>query len=544
MNKGIKISAFLTILAMSATPLAAQSGKGNPNGFIYALIIVAGCLLLWAIISIVNNLLQVEADKVGIDTEKENMSLFPSLGSIFDPKAPTFAAGHSYKHLKKGFDIKLAGKATGEIKKDENVTRYAVSPYNFRGIAPIPKVEVEAGDNVKAGQVLFYDKGNPDVKFVSPVSGEIVEVLRGAKRSIDKIIILADKEQQYTTFEVPDLASVSREDLVAFMANSGLWTFLNQRPFDILPNLTDVPRDIFISTFDSAPLAPDNSIILKGNESAFQKGIDVLAKLTSGQVHLGLDGKKEGTGTHFVGFSNAKKHFFNGPHPAGNVGIQIHHIKPIGLNDFVWTINLQEVISIGNMFLNGTFDGSRTVVLTGDELQQPKYVRTYMGANIGELLKGNVATENVRYVSGDVLSGDAKKADEYMNYKDDQVTVLEEGNQYEPFGWLLPLTPRPSISKTFPTFLYPNLEFKANTNTRGEGRAFVVSGQYEQVLPMDIFPQALMKSIMTEEIEKMEGLGINELTEEDIAICEFVCTSKTPMQKILREGLDMMREQL
>lgn len=544
MNKGIKLYAFLTCLLLSAAPLAAQSSGGTPRGFIYGLIIVGVILLLWAVIAIVDNLMQIEAGKAGINTEKTNMSLFPKFGDLFSNKAPSFAKGHDFIKLRKGFDIKLAGAAPAAIEDAKSVTRHSVIPYNFRGLAPIPKVVVQAGDEVLAGDVLFFDKSNPDVKFVAPVSGEIVEILRGAKRSISNVTILADKEQKSKSFEVPSLDKVSREDLVSFMAASGAWIYLNQRPFDVIPSLTDIPRDIFVSTFDTAPLAPDNSLIIKGREADFQKGIEVLSKLTSGQVHLGVDGKSDAAGEAFLQFDNAEKHIFSGAHPAGNVGVQIHHIKPIGLNDFVWTITMQEVIALGSLFLNGKFDGSRVVALTGAELQEPKYVSTFVGANISELVQGNLAGDHVRYVAGDVLSGEAKAADDFLNFKDDQLTVILEGDKYEAFGWLLPLAPRPSISKTFPSFLYPNFKYRAESNTHGEERAFVVSGQYEKVLPMDIYPQALMKSIMTEDLERMEGLGINELSEEDIALCEFVCTSKAPMQQLLREGLDMMRAQL
>ena len=544
MNKGLTLFIFLALQLTSLTSVMAQSAGSSTKGFLIGLIVFGALLLVWAIISITDNLLQIEAGKAGIDTEKENMGLFPSFGNLFAKKKPAFAKSEHFVHLAKGYDMKLEGAAEEHTGFKESITRFSVSPYDFRGIAPIPKVVVQVGDEVQAGDVLFFDKGNPDIKYTAPVSGEIVDVQRGAKRSISNVIILADKDQKHRKFEVPALDSVSREDLVAFMQSAGAWALLNQRPFDIIPSTTEVPRDIFVSTFDSAPLAPKTEMIISGNENAFKKGVEVLSHLTSGKVHLGLDGKSAPNPV-FTSVEHAEKHYFAGPHPAGNVGIQIHHINPIKVeNDMVWTIGLQDVIILGRLFTDGVYDTRKIVAVTGAELVKPEYVETYTGANMGELVKDNLASDNVRLISGDVFSGDKKSPDDFLAFKENQVTVVEEGNEFEAFGWLLPLAPRPSVSSTFPNFLYPNFKFRANTNTHGERRAFVVSGQYEKVLPMDIYPQALMKSIMVEDMEKMEGLGITELTEEDIAICEFVCTSKAPMQKILREGLDMIREQL
>jgi len=325
---------------------------------------------------------------------------------------------------------------------------------------------------------------------------------------------------------------------------TGAWTLIRQRPFDVLPAATDIPKNIFISTFDSAPLAPDLDKAVEGREDAFQKGLDVLARLTPGMVHLGLNANRNAAPSKvFTEAEGAEKTYFQGKHPSGNVGVQIHHVSPINANEKVWTLGVQEVISLGQLFLTQQFDASSLVAVTGAELTTPKYIRTYIGASISELTKDNLTNDNIRFISGDVLSGKAKSAESFLNYYDDQITVVEEGDFYELFGWLVPIAPRPTVSRTFPNFLYPDLKFKANTNTHGEKRAFVVTGQYEQVLPMDIYPQHLMKAILINDFERMEGLGIYELIEEDVALCEFVCTSKQPLQAILREGLDTMREQ-
>lgn len=512
--------------------------------FSIALVATAVLLVLAVIIMVGNNLLALEAKRNGVSEKDGNVSIFPKWSEVFRPKLPAHIDKENVTVLKKGHDILLKGEADTSIIETPVVTRFAVQPKNFRGLAPIPKVLVEAGDTVKAGDPLFFDKGMPDVLFSAPVSGEVIEVNRGEKRSIEEIVILADKETQFKDFGKVDLEKISREDLVKHLLAAGAWNLFRQRPFDVIAQPTDIPNNIFISTFDSAPLAPDSNLIVAGREAAFQRGIDTLNKLTDGKVHLGLDGRSDTVPSYaFSSAANAEVHWFHGKHPVGNVGIQIHHIDPITTTSKVWTLGVQDVITLGTLIEEGKYDTSRVVALTGCEVSKPRYVRTNVGANIGELLKGGLASDHVRIISGDVLSGAKKSENQYLNFHDDQITVIKEGDYFELFGWLLPLAPRPSVSRTFPNFLYPSLKFDADTNSHGEERAFVVTGQYEKVLPMDIFPQHLMKSIIVNDYERMEGLGLLELIEEDVALCEFVCTSKQPLQSILRDGLDYMREQ-
>lgn len=534
---------YLIALSGLSLPLSAQSSQGN-SILIISLVVVVILLVLGLLLSLADNLMQIEAKKNNLDTSKGQFSLYPKLKSLFGPKPPSNIGNAGYYGLSKGFELKLAGQAKQEIVAGQAKT-FAIQPPNFLDISPIPKVEVEVGDEVSVGDILFFDKKRPDVKYVSPVSGEVVAINRGDKRSIASVVILADKSFKYKALTPPNLETTSREDLIAFLKESGNFVFFNQRPFDTIPDDGVSPKNIFVTTFDSAPLAPDLSLVAEGNEEAFQKGVDVLNKLTDGKVYLGLDGRKgKKVSSVFKNVNGAELNYFNGKHPVGNVGIQIHHLAPIKSGDKVWTLTVQELISLGKCFLDGKFNGERIVALTGVQLNDSKYVRTYIGANIGELLSGNIKEDKNRIISGDPLSGKMKLLDEFVNFRDDQITVLEEGDNYELFGWLLPISPRPSASGTFPNFLYPNHEFEVDTNTHGEKRAFVVTGQYEDVLPMQIYPQQLMKSILIGDIEKMEGLGISELTEEDIAICEFVCTSKQPLQKILREGLNVMKEQV
>ena len=523
---------------------ANAQGAGDNNLFLVVLAIVAAIIVLGIIIQVADNLLVVESKQKGVDESK--VGLLPKIGKFFEEKIPAKIENSdaAYHRLYRGFDIKLAGTPLSQEIKNVPVTRFAMQPKNFIGMAPIPKLVVNIGDEVKAGQPIYFDKTRPEVMYVAPVSGEFIELNRAEKRSIAEIVILADKDQQYKTLEAPELKSATREDIQSFLLANGGWPLIKQRPFNIIPDSNEPPSNIFISTFDTAPLAVDLNLTVKGKEAAFQKGVDVLNTLTNGTVFLGLDGRPDkDPSTAFLHATGVQKHWFNGPHPAGNVGIQIHHIHPISSTMKVWTVSVQNVITIGNMWLEGRYDSERIISLSGSELKAPSYVKTHEGANIGELLAGQFNTGEHRIISGDVLSGQAKSKKQFLNSQDNQLTVIKEGRYNEMFGWLVPSVPKPSISKTFPGFLLSDTVYEADTNTHGERRAFVVTGQYEKVMPMDIYPQALMKAILSNDFESMEGLGIRELVEEDIALCEFVCTSKMPLQKILREGLETVREQ-
>ncbi len=540
---GIKVFSVFILVFLANQVFAQTAGLlDGANWITYAIIALVGIIALFFVIQVADSFLAMQAKTVGVDTEDVNVSIFPKWNEIIGTSnEPSFMKDYEVEKFRKGYDILLEGEAKGAVGKAE-VRSFAVQPQNFIGMSPIPKVTVEVGQKVQAGEVLFFDKKSPEVKYVAPVSGEVVAVNRAAKRAIDEIVILADAEIEYKTFPLFDVENSSREDLVNHLLESGAWTMIRQRPYNVVAAHEVIPRDIFISTFDSAPLAPDSNVLVAGKEKAFQKGLDALNRLTSGKVYLGLNGRQS-PASAFFDAKGVEKIFFKGKHPSGNVGVQIHHIKPIGSKDKIWTLDVQGVITIGTLLLEGRFDASRVIALTGAELKEPKYVNTYIGANIAELLKNNLANDHVRFISGDVLSGKQKSEKQFLNYHDDQLTVIEEGDDYELFGWLLPLAPRPSISNTFPNFLFPDQKFKANTNTHGEKRAFVVTTDYEQVMPMDILVQPLMKAIMTNDLERIEGLGILELVEEDVALCEFVCTSKMPLQQILREGLDAMREQ-
>lgn len=442
--------------------------------------------------------------------------------------------------LKKGYNIKLLGEAAKQTVANYRTRTYAVKPTDFVGNAPIPKMMVDVGAEVKAGDALFFNKQTPDVLYCAPVSGEVVEIKRGAKRAITEVVILADSQIEFKEFDRVRISSASRDEIVKHMLSTGCWPLLRQRPYNVVVDQNETPKNIFISGFNTAPLAPDYNYVMEGQAAAFQSGIEVLNKLTEGKVHLSVGPNASSV---FTNAKNVEIHKFSGPHPAGNVGVQIHHIAPINKGDIVWTITPQDVLVIGRVFSEGKFDTTRLVALTGSEASKQQYYQTYMGASVAGMLQDNLNNEHVRVIGGDVLTGDVFDKNSHLGCWTQQVTVVEEGDKHEFFGWLLPSYARPSVSRTFPAFLQPNKKYKVNTNTHGEPRAFVVTGLYEDVTPMDLFPMQLIKSILYRDFDQMEGLGIYEVVEEDLALCEFICPSKTDFQAVLRDGLDYMREQ-
>lgn len=446
--------------------------------------------------------------------------------------------------LKKGFTINLAGKAATKVVDSTPADTVAIKPYDFHGVY-IPKVVVKEGDTVKAGSPLFHDKKLEKIQFTSPVSGEVVRVSRGEKRKLLEVVVLADKTIEYLNFKkftVSEIANLSADQVKDQLLTSGVWANLVQRPFGVLADPAVSPKSIHVSAFDTAPLAPEYSVLFKGQDHFFQTGIDILKKLTAGTVHINIHTASD-LSTVFSQVKGAEINKFSGPHPSGCVGVQIHHIDPINKGDVVWTINPFGVIQIGKLFLNGVYDASKIVAVTGSEVKDPCYVRTVTGASVKSLTANNLASANVRYVSGNPLTGVNVGKDGYLGFHDLQVTVLPEGNDYEFLGWIMPGSNKLSFQRAWGlfSFLTPNKEFKLNTNTHGEPRAMVQTGVWEQLVPMDILPGHLIKSILAEDIDEMEALGIYEVIEEDLALCEFADVSKHNVQGILREGLDLIR---
>ena len=436
--------------------------------------------------------------------------------------------------LCKGLDIKLQGAAEKVTTVLPLASSYAVSPLDFEGI--VPKMLVKVGEAVKAGTPLFFNKNNASVVFTSPVSGTVTAVVRGEKRRILAVEIAADSTIAYEEFETLDVKSATRDQIVELLLKSGLWTLLIQRPYGIIANPADMPKSIFVSAFDSAPLAPDYGYALAGETEALQKGFEVLARLTDGKVHLGYNAEAA-----TPAFTGVELHAFKGKHPAGNVGVQIHHIDPINKGEKVWTVGYADVAIIGRLFLNGKVDMTRTIAVTGSQVNAPAYVKVVAGAKLDTVLAGKVAVDaHARYISGNVLTGRNVGAEGYLGYYANQITVIPEGDDYELLGWAMPRFNKFSVSRAYFSWLFPNRKYNLDTNMNGEERAFVVTGLYEKYLPMDIYPMHLLKAIMAGDLDKMEALGIYEVVEEDFALCEFVDPSKTEMQQIIRNGINLM----
>jgi Na+-transporting NADH:ubiquinone oxidoreductase subunit A len=432
--------------------------------------------------------------------------------------------------LKKGYDINLIGEASKEVLEIPAAEIFAVKPTDYLSLTP--KLVVKEGAEVLAGDSLFFDKQRPEINFPSPVSGEVVEIVRGAKRKVLEIRILADKTVKYAEVKVP--ATLDPGNIKETVLRANLWSLFKQRPYGIIPNSVDTPKAIFVSTFDSAPLAPDLSFVISLNKDAFDKGLAVLDILSGGNLEVGV------ASSNPVSVTSGNTNEFSGPHPAGNVGIQIHHVSPIKSGEKVWTMGVQDVIVLGNLFNTGEYHAERMVALTGSKVIGPVYIKAKVGQSLTAVLAEKVTGDNVRYIQGNVLTGKVSHKEDTLSFHTSQITVIPEGNYSEFLGWTLPGLNKLSLSRTFFSWLMPNKKYDLDTNTHGERRPYVVSGQYERVLPMNIMPVQLMKSIMANDVERMEALGIYEVVEEDMALCEFVCTSKIEVQKVLREGLDLM----
>jgi Na+-transporting NADH:ubiquinone oxidoreductase subunit A len=396
---------------------------------------------------------------------------------------------------------------------------------------------------VKAGTVLFWDKYRDNIKFTSPVSGKVLEVRRGAKRVLLEVVIENNGRNEFVDFGKANPSDLSREEVVEKLLKSGVWPVLRQRPYSIIANPDDDPKAIFISAFDTAPLAPDYDLIVHGHGDDFQAGLDVLSRLTSGTIYLNINGA-EGTSKVFTNSKNVRITQFHGKHPAGNVGTQIAYLSPINKGDIVWYLRPQEVLFIGRLFQQGKLDTTRLIALTGSELKKPHYIRTKLGSSVDEMLKDNLKGSNLRYISGNPLTGVQIDKQGFVGFYDSQVTVLPEGDHYEFFGWAHPGFNKFSFGRSFFSSVFPKKAWRLDTNLKGGERAFVMTGEFEKVFGWDIYPLQLIKSILIEDIDQMERLGIYEVDEEDFALCEFIDTSKTDIQEIIRNGLNLMLKEM
>ncbi|TXG38703.1 Na(+)-translocating NADH-quinone reductase subunit A [Seonamhaeicola maritimus] len=444
--------------------------------------------------------------------------------------------------IKKGLDINLKGAAEQTLEMAIVSNFCTIRPEDFHGV--IPKLNLKVGAKLKAGDTVFYDKSNENVKFVSPVSGEIIEIARGEKRRILAIKIQADKEQVYQDNGKLDVDSATQEEVLGKLLNSGCWPFVKQRPYDVIAKPDKAPKAIFVSGYASAPLAADLDFTLQGKEAELQAAITALGKLTEGTVHVSV-GKN--SNSPLASVSGATIHKVSGPHPSGNVGTQINKIDPVNKGEVVWTVSPQDLVIIGELLLTGKFNAERVVALVGSSVEKPRYFTTKIGSEVSTMVydKGISKDANVRIISGDVLSGKHVQPDGALDYYSNVVSVIPEGDDYEFFGWTKPIFNKISTSRalTF-SWLNPKKAYDLNTNTNGEHRAFVTTGTYEEVFPLDIFPMQILKACMYKDLDEMEALGMYEVAPEDFALTEFVCVSKQPHQKIIREGLDLMLKEI
>ena len=412
--------------------------------------------------------------------------------------------------IRKGLDIRLAGAPSKHLECFEP-TSCAIKPTDFIGV--VPKLHVAEGDEVNVGSVLFHDKNNERIVFTSPVSGKVNAIVRGEKRAILEVIVESDGKNESLDFS-------SIDNPIERMLRSGIWPLLRQRPFATIANPDDKPKHIFISMFDTAPLAPDNDFIVGNQLDALAEGIKILSRLTDGNVFLNVN--------HDINQNDFPDNVvvtrFSGPHPAGNVGTQINAISPINKGETVWYCYPQDVITIGKLFLTGRYDSTRVIAMTGSAAHDPHYYHTRIGADITPICK-DVAC-GIRIISGNVLTGTNITGDNHLGFYDSQVTMIPEGNEYRLFGWLRPITKRFS-----------------NTNTNGDTRPYIMTGQFERVFPFDIYPMHLIKACLIKDIDQMEELGIYEIDAEDFALCEVIDPSKTEIQQIIREGLEFIRKE-
>ena len=441
--------------------------------------------------------------------------------------------------IKKGLDINLKGKASEVLLNGGKSETYAIVPDFYSGV--LPKVVAKVGDKVKAGSVLMIDKNRPEIKFVSPVSGEVTAVNRGAKRKVLSIVVTPDAQIEYEEFGKKNVASLKGDEVKEAMLNAGMWPFVMQRPYDIVATPGETPRDIFVSAFYSAPLAPDFNYLVKGQEADFQTGLDALAKLTTGKVYVGI---RKGSAVQQV--KGVELVEIEGPHPAANASVLINHTKPINKGETVWTVDPANVIIIGRLFNKGIADFSRKVVITGSETKEQGYVQAISGCTIKSLIGGRVATDaHIRIISGNVLTGTKVTMEDYLGAYDNQITVIPEGDETHEFlGFAMPRTDQYSMSHSYFSWLMGKKEYVLDARIKGGKRAMIMSNEYDKVFPLDIYPEYLLKAIIAFDIDKRENLGIYEVAPEDFALCEFVDTSKIELQKIVRDGLTLLYKEM
>ena len=442
--------------------------------------------------------------------------------------------------LRKGLDINLKGKAAKQKFSVKSAAQYALVPDDFVGMTP--KVVVREGDKVKAGDALFVNKKQTDVKFASPVSGVVQAVVRGDRRKVLRVVVEADKDQQYVDFGQKQVASLDGDAVVKALLEAGLFGYINQLPYAVSTTPDQKPRAVFVSALRDMPLAGDFEYELQGNEEDFQTGLTALSKVAP--VYLGVGAQQ--TSKALTEAKDVEVNVFDGPCPAGNVGVQVNNIAPVNKGEVVWTVDPTAVIFFGRLFRTGKVDLRRLVAVAGSEITKPEYAEVLVGQPIADLLEGKLAAkDHVRIINGNPLTGRKATMDDFVGGHTSEITVIPEGdNVDEMLGWILPRTNDFSVSRSYFSWLFgKNKEYALDARVKGGERHMIMSGEYDKVLPMDIYAEYLIKAIIAGDIDRMEQLGIYEVAPEDFAVAEFVDSSKLELQHIVRQGLDMLRKE-
>jgi len=442
--------------------------------------------------------------------------------------------------IKKGLDIRLVGEAEKVISEGPRSRTITIRPSDFHLVTP--KMVVKEGAKLQAGDEIFFSKTQEEIRFVAPVAGTLKEIKRGARRVITDLVIEADYAGGSKDFGKLEAANASADTIKEKLLSSGLWPFIKQRPYDVVANPAQTPKAVFVSGRNTAPLAADIDFALAGKEKEIQAAVTALNKLTDGGVHVSIGSSD----SLFAGMNDITTYTVSGPHPAGNVGTLINNINPVNKGETVWTVQAQDLVIIGELLLTGHFNSERVIAVAGSAVKAPKYYRTRIGAEVATFAyDAGVEGDNNRFISGDVLTGKQISPEGALGFYNNTFVAIPEGDDYEFFGWNKPVFNKisPSRALTF-SWMQPKKKYDLDTNTNGEHRAFVVTGNYEQVFPLDIFPLQILKACMVQDLDEMEALGMYEVAPEDFALTEFMCVSKQPHQEIIRKGLDVMYKEI
>lgn len=442
--------------------------------------------------------------------------------------------------INKGYDVPIKGVAAKEISDLPKPSIVGLCPNEFRGMKP--KLAVKEGDSVKVGSPLFVDKKQKEIQFVSPASGTVSQIKYGPRRVIEEVVVSASKETEYETFDSFDLAKISktsRDAMVEHLCKTGLWPLIRRRPFTRIAHFAEEPKSLFVNCMDTAPLANDPNFAAEGKGTAFEAGVEALKRLVS-KVHIVTT---PDANSAFKKPSGVDYHTFQGKHPTGLVGTHINKIDPINKGDVVWFLNAHDVVTIGNTLLSGKYDVERVVAVAGPGVNKPQYYRTQAGVKVKELLKGGIASEEQRYISGNVLYGTQKTEESFLGYYDNLLSVVPEGREQHLLGWALPTFSKQSFTRTMPTGFMPGKKFDMNTNLNGGRRAIIISGEWDKVVALDVFPEFLVKATMANDLDAMEQLGLLEVDPEDFALCTYVCPSKTEITQVIADGLELMEKE-